>query len=105
MLRDFTIRELERNIGKEIYVSEWTSVSQSEINEFARVTRDLDPNHVDPEFARTNGPFGTPVLFGVQLLALLSSLCRPLRFQHGAGKVGYELNYGLNRVRFVTPVA
>jgi acyl dehydratase len=104
MLRDFTIAALARNVGKEIYVSEWTSVSQQEVNEFARVTRDPDPNHIDPDFARTNGPFGTTVLFGFQILSLLSFLCHPLRFKHGAGKVGYDLNYGLNRVRFVTPI-
>lgn len=104
MLRDLTVADLERKVGKEIYVSDWTSVSQHEVNEFGRVTRDPDPIHIDPEFARTNGPFGTTVLFGFQILSLLSFLSRPLRFQHGAGKVGYDLNYGLNRVRFVTPI-
>jgi acyl dehydratase len=104
MLRDLTIADLERKVGKEIYVSDWTSVSQHEINEFGRVTRDPDPIHIDPEFARTNGPFGTTVLFGFQILSLLSFLSHPLRFQHGDGRVGYDLNYGLNRVRFVTPI-
>ncbi len=79
-------------------------MSQAETNEFGRVTRDPDPIHVDPEFARTEGPFGTTVLFGFQILSMLSYLCRPLRFQHGTGAVGYDLNYGLNRVRFVRPI-
>jgi acyl dehydratase len=104
MLRDLTIAELERKVGREIYVSEWTSVSQHEINEFGRVSRDPDRHHIDPEFARTHGPFGTTVLFGFQILSLLSFLSHPLRFKHGAGSVGYDLNYGLNRVRFVTPI-
>jgi acyl dehydratase len=100
----FEIESLSTQVGKEIYVSEWTSVSQAEINEFGRVTRDPDPIHIDPEFARTEGPFGTTVLFGFQILSMLSYLCRPLRFQHGRGAVGYDLNYGLNRVRFVRPI-
>jgi len=100
----FEIETLTSRVGEEIYVSEWTSVSQAETNEFGRVTRDPDPIHVDPEFARTEGPFGTTVLFGFQILSMLSYLCRPLRFQHGTGAVGYDLNYGLNRVRFVRPI-
>lgn len=100
----YDIETLRRHIGSEIYVSEWTSVSQSEIDEFARVTRDSDPMHVDPEFARTHGPFGTTVLFGFQILSMLSYLCRPLRFKHGTGAVGYDLNYGFNKVRFVAPI-
>jgi acyl dehydratase len=98
------IENLKSKVGKEIYVSEWTSVTQAEIDEFGRVTRDPDPFHVDPQFARSQSPFGTTVLFGFQILSLLSYLCRPLRFQHGKGAVGYDLNYGLNRVRFVRPI-
>jgi acyl dehydratase len=100
----YDIEALKRRVGSEIYISEWTSVSQSEIDEFARVTRDSDPMHVDPEFARTHGPFGTTVLFGFQILSMLSYLCRPLRFKHGTGAVGYDLNYGFNKVRFVAPI-
>ena len=35
---------------------------------------------------------------------MLSHLCQPLRFQHGTGAVGYDLNYGFNRIRFITPI-
>jgi acyl dehydratase len=104
MSNKFEVEALRSQIGREIYVSEWTSVTQAEINEFGKVTRDLDPIHVDPTFARTEGPFGTTVLFGFQILSMLSHLCQPLRFQHGTGAVGYDLNYGFNRVRFITPI-
>jgi acyl dehydratase len=104
MTNSYDIDELRGHIGAEIYVSEWTSVSQREIDEFARVTRDSDPMHIDPEFAKTHGPFGTTVLFGFQILSMLSFLCRPLRFQYGTGSVGYDLNYGFNKVRFVAPI-
>ena len=104
MSNEFEVDALRSQIGKEIYVSEWTSVTQEEINAFGKVTRDLDPIHVDPEFARTDGPFGTTVLFGFQILSMLSHLCQPLRFQRGTGAVGYDLNYGFNRIRFIAPI-
>jgi acyl dehydratase len=104
MSNESRVEALRSQIGKEIHVSDWISVSQDEINDFGKVTRDLDPTHIDPEFARANGPFGTPVLFGFQILSMLSHLCQPLRFEHGTGAVGYELNYGLNRVRFIAPI-
>jgi acyl dehydratase len=104
MTNKFEIEALRSQVGKEIHVSEWTSVSQIEINDFGKVTRDLDPIHVNPEFAESEGPFGTTVLFGFQILSMLSHLCQPLRFQHGAGAVGYDLNYGFNRIRFITPI-
>ena len=64
MTATYDIETLKHHVGSEIYVSDWTTVGQSEIDEFARVTRDSDPMHVDPEFARTHSPFGTTVLFG-----------------------------------------
>jgi acyl dehydratase len=104
MSTEFDIENLRAQLGKEIHVSDWISIGQQEINEFGRVTRDLDPIHVDPAFAQTEGPFGTPVLFGFQILSMLSHLCQPLRFKHGTNAVGYDLNYGLNRVRFIAPI-
>ena len=96
--------DLRRKVGKEIHVSDWISISQREIDLFGKVTRDLDPMHINPKFAKENGPFGGPVLFGFQILSMLSHLCQPLRFKHGSGEIGYDVNYGLNRVRFVSPV-
>jgi acyl dehydratase len=104
MTTEFDFKDLKSQVGKEIHVSPWISINQEEIIEFGRVTRDPDPLHVDPAFAEKSGPFGTPVLFGFQILSMLSHLCQPLRFKHGTNAVGYDLNYGFNRVRFITPV-
>lgn len=98
------IENLKSRIGQEIYVSDWISVTQAEIDEFGRVTRDCDPIHMDPAYALTHGPFGRTVLYGFQILAMLSYLCRPLRFNGDSGERGYDLNYGFNRVRFITPI-
>jgi acyl dehydratase len=102
-MQTFDIPQLSHRIGEELFVSDWIAVGQEEIDTFGRVTRDLDPTHMDPEYARAHGPFGTPVLFGFQILAMLSHLNAPLRVQNKAG-TQYELNYGLNRVRFIQPV-
>ncbi|MGB8694774.1 MAG: MaoC/PaaZ C-terminal domain-containing protein [Steroidobacteraceae bacterium] len=91
-------------MGEEIYVSDWISVSQEEINAFGRLTRDEDPMHMDPRYAREQGPFGSTIVFGFQLLSMLSHLSRPLRFAPVEGALGYDLNYGFNRVRFISPV-
>lgn len=103
MLQSFDIQSLRNRIGDELFVSDWITIGQQEINTFGQVTRDLDPMHMDPEYASTHGPFGTTIVFGFQILAMLSHFHAPLRLQNRNGQ-GYELNYGLNRVRFVRPV-
>jgi acyl dehydratase len=98
------IESLKGRIGEELFVSEWITVGQEEINAFARVTRDPDPMHIDPAYAKEHGPFGTTVLFGFQILSMLSHFQTPLRGHGSRTGRGYELNYGLNRVRFVQPI-
>ncbi|MEX6725798.1 MaoC/PaaZ C-terminal domain-containing protein, partial [Parapedomonas caeni] len=70
----------------------------------ADANRDPDPMHIDPDYAREHSPFGQTILFGFQTLSMLSNLCSPVRYRHGGGVIGYDLNYGLNRVRFISPV-
>jgi acyl dehydratase len=93
--------------GKEIGVSPWVTVSQAMIDGFGAVTLDPDPMHVDPEWARLNGPFGGSIAFGFLTMSLLTHLL------HGAlgtdpnrdpRQAGYYLNYGFDRLRLVSPV-
>lgn len=98
------LNELPARVGEELMVSDWTSVSQAEVDAFGRLTRDLDPMHMDPDWAREHGPFGETVLYGFFTLALLPSLCEGLRFRPGEGESGYDVNYGFNRIRFVSPI-
>ena len=93
---------LKENIGKEIGVSEWTVVSQEQVNQFADATHDHQFIHIDPE-AAAKTPFGGPIAHGFLSLSLLSHFA-----QTGAG-VGMKdsvmgINYGLNKVRFIQPV-
>jgi acyl dehydratase len=99
-----TIENLKDRIGTEIHVSEWITVSQAEIDGFGRVTRDIDPMHMDPDYARTHGPFGKTVLYGFQTLSMLTHLSRRVTAATVEPSGDYDLNYGLNRVRFVAPI-
>jgi acyl dehydratase len=80
--------------------SEWHTISQTQIDQFAQATGDHQWIHVDPEKAKA-GPFGTPIAHGFLTLSMV-----PLFF-HSAFSikdVRMGVNYGLNRVRFTSPV-
>ena len=88
-------------VGREIATSDWTVVSQDQIDAFADTTDDHQWIHVDVERARAETWFGVTIAHGFLTLSLMSSLMR------NALKIGglrMTLNYGLNRVRFVSPV-
>jgi acyl dehydratase len=93
---------LKELIGQEIAVTDWFNVTQERIQQFADATLDHQWIHVDEERARLESPFGAPIAHGFLTLSLLS------HFMHEA--FGFEqglrlaVNYGLNRVRFVSPV-
>ncbi len=92
--------ELTALVGQDVATSEWTTVTQQQVNLFAEATGDHQWIHVDPERAK-NGPFGAPIAHGYLTLSLL-----PLLFA-SAMKVENTrmgVNYGLNKVRFITPV-
>ena len=87
---------------KEQRSSEWLTLSQAEIGEFGRLTRDPDPNHIDPVYARAHSPFGVPIAFGFQTLAMLTCLLKSAgAFPEDASHV---VNYGFEKLRFVSPV-
>jgi acyl dehydratase len=88
-------------VGREIAVSDWLVVAQDRINAFADATGDHQWIHVDPERARTDTPFGATIAHGFLTLSLLSTLMRDAITVDGPRMT---LNYGLNRVRFVSPV-
>ena len=93
--------DLRELIGKELGPTDWLEVSQARIDEFARVTDDLQWIHVDPVRAAA-GPFGTTIAHGYLTL----SLCARLASEALAGLAdpSLSINYGTNRVRFPAPV-
>jgi acyl dehydratase len=93
---------LKELIGQEISVTEWFQITQERIQQFADATLDHQWIHLDVERARRESPFKAPIAHGFLTLSLLS------HFMHQAVEFKQSLrlavNYGLNRVRFVSPV-
>ena len=89
-------------VSQEIAVTDWFNVTQERIQQFADATLDHQWIHVDVERARRESPFKAPIAHGFLTLSLLP------HFMHEALEIkqGVRLgvNYGLNRVRFVSPV-
>ncbi len=97
-----TIEELRSLIGLEVAVGDWFTVDQARIDAFADATGDHQWIHQDVERAKTESPFGRTIAHGFLTLSLLSSLshdCFDIR-----GDFKMRINYGLNRVRFPSPV-
>jgi acyl dehydratase len=88
-------------VGREVAASDWLVVTQDRISAFADATGDHQWIHVDPERARAETPFGATIAHGFLTLSLLSPLMRDALTVNGPRMT---LNYGLNRVRFVSPV-
>jgi acyl dehydratase len=92
---------LTARIGTEIGVSEWTRIDQAKIQAFADLTDDHAFIHVDPERARAT-PFGTTIAHGFLTLSLLSQMAYQVCPRIAGAK--YGVNYGCERLRFVSPV-
>jgi len=88
-------------VGRDVATSGWLEVTQDRINAFADATGDHQWIHVDAERARAETPFGTTIAHGFLTLSLISTLMRDAVTVNGPVMT---LNYGLNRVRFVSPV-
>mgnify|MGYP003136747509 FL=1 len=93
---------LEGLIGKEVGVSDWITVDQAMIDEFAKTTRDEQWIHVDPERAARETPFGGSIAHGFLTLSLASRFSYEC-FSMADGQV-MGINYGFNKLRFLNPV-
>ncbi len=89
-------------VGKEIGLSSWITLDQERINEFARCTQDEQWIHVDVERAAKEGPFGTTVAHAFLSLSMIPVTMYELL--GGKVQVQASLNYGLDKVRFMSPV-
>jgi acyl dehydratase len=86
--------------GTELGPTDWLEVTQGRVNLFADATDDHQWIHVDPERA-ANGPFGGTIAHGLLTLSLLPHFTRQL---YTVDNVAMAINYGYNKVRFITPV-
>jgi acyl dehydratase len=92
--------ELTALAGRDLGVSEYRTVTQDQVNLFADAADDHQWIHVDPERAAT-GPFGGPIAHGYLTLSLAVPFWTELLDVTG---VGTKVNYGLDKVRFPSPV-
>jgi acyl dehydratase len=100
MKSSLKIRDLEARVGEEIAVSPWVDMPQERIDLFAKATEDFQWIHVDRERAKKSD-FGTTIAHGFLTLSMLPKLIEST-FEFSDRKMG--VNYGLNKVRFTSPV-
>jgi len=97
-----TIDEMKNRVGQET-VSEWVEVTQDMINKFAEATGDHQFIHVNPEAAAMT-PFGGTIAHGFLTLSLMPLLSSKVKDAPRLDGVKMGVNYGGNKVRFITPV-
>jgi acyl dehydratase len=95
-----TLDDLASYVGKELGTSSWVDVDQARINTFADATDDHQWIHVDAERAK-DGPFGGTIAHGYLTLSLVIPMWKDIL---EVGDVHTVLNYGLNKMRFPSPV-
>ena len=92
--------ELKAAVGEQLGASDWVTVDQKQIDTFAEATGDHQWIHVDAERAK-DGPFGGTIAHGYLTLSLLPVFSAQI---YKVENVKMGINYGLNKVRFTSPV-
>ncbi|WP_072813559.1 MaoC family dehydratase [Rhodococcus zopfii] len=96
-----SLAELTEFVGRPLGVSSWITATQDRIDTFADATDDHQWIHVDPDRAAKNSPFGGPIAHGYLTLSLIIPMWYEVL---KVDSVTLAVNYGLNKVRFTTPV-
>ena len=93
--------EMKSLVGQHVGHSEWMEITQERVNLFADATGDHQWIHVDPARATKESPFGGPIAHGYLTLSLA-----PVLLPQAASVTGFKMgvNYGCNKVRFMSPV-
>ena len=96
-----SIAELRNLVGQEVAVTDWFTINQERVNQFAEATGDHQWIHLDVERSKKESPYGTTIAHGFLTLSLL-----PMIMQGAVSMPESKLsvNYGLNKVRFPAPV-
>ena len=93
--------DAKKLIGKEIGLSDWISINQKQIDQFAKATSDYQWIHVDTERAKKEMPDGKTIAHGYLIISLIPSLTD--NFIH-IENLARAVNFGLNKVRFYAPI-
>lgn len=97
-----SLDSLKGFVGQELPATEWLLLTQDRIQQFAEATEDRQWIHVDGERARRESPYRTTIAHGFLTLSLLSQFMKQAVQIRSGVRLG--INYGLNRVRFPSPV-
>jgi acyl dehydratase len=101
-MSELTMASLKARVGTELGVSKWLLVDQQRIQNFAECTEDRQWIHVDVERAKRESPFKGTIAHGYLALSLVAALSMDVGIVPSDASAG--LNYGLDKVRFLTPV-
>jgi acyl dehydratase len=93
--------EFEAQLGNELGVSDWHTITQEQINKFADATLDHQWIHTDPERAQAESPFKTTIAHGYLTLSLIPYLWKQVA---DIRNLKMEINYGIESLRFAQPV-
>lgn len=97
-----TFDTMQTMAGQELGVSNWITVDQAMIDQFAECTGDRQWIHIDVERAKRESPFGAPIAHGYLTLSLVAALSYDIGVVPEGTAAAF--NYGLDKVRFLTPV-
>ncbi len=95
------LTDMQDYLGREIGLSEWLLIDQASINTFAKLTKDEQWIHVDPERSAKYSPFQTTIAHGFFVLSFASHFARECMVLK---PVRMGVNYGLDKVRFTHAV-
>ena len=101
-IQNYTLTTAPNFVGRELGVTDWVTVGQDRIDQFAACTGDRQWIHVDAERARRESPFGGPIAHGYLILSLVAAMVMDLGVV--PPDAASALNYGLDKVRFIAPV-
>ena len=96
-----TLDDVRSRVGQEVFLTDWVTIAQKRIDQFAEATEDFQWIHVDAERAAKSSPFGSTIAHGFLTLSLLG------KFYEAHLSLPFcemGINYGLNKVRFTQPV-
>jgi acyl dehydratase len=99
---EITLATINDHVGQSLGSSDWITIDQTKIDQFAICTGDRQWIHVDVERAKRESPFGGTIAHGYLTLSLVAPLAMGMGLApKGASAV---FNYGLDKLRFITPV-
>ncbi len=101
-LDGYALSTLDQFVGSELGVSEWLTIDQALIDQFAACTGDTQWIYIDVQRAQKESPFGTTIAHGYLVLAMLARFSFELGIM--PSDASQAINYGTEKVRFPAPV-